>query len=81
MTQYLTENFIDLSNRRLGANRGTELGFNHAESRLNVRPLVVVRQESLLVEIVEVPHLSPQAVKLLASLSAFGIAFEGNVRR
>jgi len=56
MTQHLTENFIDLSDRRLGTNRSPELALNHREGRLNIRPLVVVSQERILVEVVEVPH-------------------------
>src|SRR3990172_478514 len=79
MTQNLAENFINLSNWSLSPNRSPEFHLNHTEGRLNIRPLMVVSQESLLVVVVEVPHLSPEAVKLLTSLSALGIALERNV--
>ena len=47
MAQNLTENLIDLSDWRLGANRTAEFAFNHAESCFNVRPLVIVVKESI----------------------------------
>ena len=42
MTQNLTKNLINLSDRGLGANRPAELAFNHAEGGLNIRPLMVM---------------------------------------
>ena len=79
MTQNLTKNFIDLSGWGFGSNRSAELAFNHAESSFDIRPLVIMLQESIPIEVVEVPHLIPQTVKLFATLTTFGIAFEWDI--
>lgn len=76
MTQNLTQDLIDLSNRSLGAHSTAELHFNHGENRFGVRPFVVMLQESFPIVIIEMPHAMPQSVKRLSSLTAFGVAFE-----
>ena len=64
MTQNLTKHFINLSHWRFGTNRSPELALNHTESSLDVRPLMIMLQEGIPIEIVEVPHTTPQTVKL-----------------
>ena len=45
MAKDLAENLVRLGDRSLRANTSAELGLNHGEGRLDVRPLVVVRAE------------------------------------
>ena len=56
MTQNLTQNLIDLSDRSLGSYRTLELALNHGEHGLDVRPLMIVSQEGFLIVVVEVPQ-------------------------
>jgi hypothetical protein len=80
MAQNLTQNFVDLSVRGFGSNRATELTFNHGENCLHVRPLVVVNQEGIPIEVVVMPHSIPKAVKLVVIVShASRVRFERNV--
>lgn len=81
MTQNLAQDFIDLSNRSFGANRTAELHFNHGVNGFSVRPLVIVLHKDFPIEIIEMPHAMPQAVKWFIALAAFGVAlerYEGN---
>ena len=80
MAKNFTENFINLSDWSLGSNRATELGFNHREDCLHIRPLVVVSQERLLVESVIVPHFLPESVKRFVALTSLRIVFEQDIR-
>ena len=81
MTKDFTKNFVDLSSWSFRPNRTTELSFNHREDSLYVRPLMVVSQEAIPIEVVEVPHLVPQAVKAMIPLIAFGEGLEWDIRR
>jgi len=65
MTQDFAKDFVDLSDRGLSPDRTPKFALNHKEGRLNIRPLVVMLHKGFLVEIVEVPHSVPQAVKLM----------------
>ena len=79
MTQNLTQNLVNLGNRGFGANRPAELAFNHAESSLDIRPLVIMLKEGIPIEVIEVPHSIPKPIKLIASLTSFRIAFERDI--
>ncbi len=57
MTQDFTQNFIRLRRRGLAAESLTELGFNHAESALDVRPPVVMLHKPFLIVLVEIKYL------------------------
>ena len=60
MTEHLTENFVHLRRVELGAERASELPLDHAHGRLDVAPLVVVRQELGTLEAVEVEETVPR---------------------
>ena len=62
MAQNLDQDFIHLGHGRLGANRPTELGFDHGERSFHVAPLVVVGVELGTVERVVMPHPVPQSI-------------------
>src|SRR5271157_2894799 len=79
MTQNLTKNFVNLSDGGFRTNRSAELSFNHTEGCFDIRPLVIMFQESIPIEAVEVPHTAPQTVKLFTTLTSFGITFEWNI--
>jgi len=80
MTKHFTQNFIDLSGRGFSPNRTTELGFNHREDCLYIRPLMVMLEEGFSIEAKIVPHLIPQAVKSRCCTShSFGITLKGNI--
>ncbi len=80
MTKDFTKNFINLSDRSLSPDRRAKLGFYHGEGCLHIRPLVVVSQECVLVEVVVVPHPIPQPVKLVVLVPhASGVRLEGNI--
>jgi len=82
MAKYLTQNLVDLSGRGLRSDRAAELGFYHAEHTLHIRPFVVVGQERFPIEVVEVPHLVPEAIVASRVAShALGITLEGDVGR
>ena len=76
MAQNLTQNFVDLSSRGFGSNRATELRLNHGEGCLYIRPLVIMGQEAVPIEVVEVPHSIPETIERLMSLAAFGVGLE-----
>ncbi len=79
MTQNLTKDFINLSNRGFRPNRSPELALNHGEYCFYVRPLVIMAQEGIPVKIVEVPHAVPQPIKLVMMVSnASGVRLEGD---
>jgi len=40
MTENFGENLVDLGRVRLSADAGSELGLNHVEGRLHIRPLM-----------------------------------------
>ena len=80
MTKYLAKNLINLSNRCLCPNRSTELCLNHAESGFNIRPLMVVLQEGFPIKVIEVPHMTPETIKLVVMVAhASGVRLEGNI--
>lgn len=82
MAKYLAKNLIDLSSRSLSPNRTTELGLYHREGGFHIRPLVVMLQKGFPIEVVEMPHSVPQAVKLVMMVApSSGIDFERNKRR
>lgn len=47
MAKDFAQKLVDLGDRRLRAKPRPELGLNHVERRLDIRPLVIVRQELL----------------------------------
>lgn len=69
MTEHFAQHFVNLSSRRLAANRAAELRLNHGEGSLYVRPLVIMSQEAFPIEVVEVPHFIPETVKLVVMVS------------
>ena len=75
VAEHLTENFVGLRDRRLRPNRRAKLPLQHREGRFHVRPLVIVRQKFVPLEMVEVPHLRPDFRALW-----FVVRFEGNER-
>jgi hypothetical protein len=82
MAEHLAQDLVDLGGWVLGPNRTPELCLYHGEGGLHVRPLVIMLQEGLTVEVVVVPHPVPQAV--VAGRWAShppGVALEGNVGR
>ena len=82
MAQNLAQNLVDLSSWGLGSDRTAELGLNHGEHRLHVRPLVVVLKKCSLIEVVVMPHTIPQAIELVMMVSyASRIDLERNVTR
>ena len=82
MTKHLAQDLVDLSGRRLGPNCTAEFSLYHREGSLDIRPLVVMLQEGFPVEVVEVPHPVPQAVKLVMVVSHAGrVDLEGDKRR
>lgn len=72
MTEDLGENLIDLRGLRFGANARAELGLDHVEGRLDVRPLVIVREELLAMIGEELVHPTP---KLAATLRNAAVGF------
>jgi hypothetical protein len=81
MAKHFTQNFIDLSGGSLSPNRTAELCLYHREDGLHIRPLVVVLQEGFLVEVVEVPHVLPEAVKCTVPLRSLAVGLEWNISR
>jgi hypothetical protein len=82
MAKHLAQNLIDLSNWSLGPDRTPELCLYHGEGGLDIRPLVVMLQESIPIEVVEVPHPVPQPVKLVMVVShASGVGLKGDKSR
>lgn len=80
MAKHFTENLINLSSRGLSPNRTPEFPFNHGEGGLDIRPLMVMLQERLTVEVVEVPHPIPEAVELMMVVAhTGGVDLEGDV--
>ncbi len=80
MTKHLAENFVDLSNRGFRPNRSPEFALYHGEGGFHVRPLVIVAKERISVEVVEVPHTIPEAVKFMVVIPhASRIRLERNV--
>lgn len=70
MTDHFAEDFVDLSNRRLRPDGRAELPLQHRERGFHVRPLVVVRQELLPVELVKVKHLAPGIAAVLRNAAS-----------
>jgi len=91
MTENLGENLVHLRGGRLSANAGAELGLDHMEGRLHIRPLIVVREEFLAIVREKLVHLAPQlpatlgdaAVRPFAPVAATGIVvrLEGYQRK
>lgn len=69
MAKHFAQDLVDLGGRGLSPNRTPELGFYHREGGLDIRPLVVMLQKGIPIEVVEVPHPVPQAVKLVVVVS------------
>ena len=80
MAKNFTKDFINLSNRSLGSYHGSEFHFNHAESGLNVRPLMIMSKERIPIEVVIMPHSLPKLAIRLVSLTTLRIAFERDIR-
>jgi len=82
MAEYLTKDFVDLSDRRFRPHKVAKLSFYHRERGLYVRPLVVMLHKDFPVEAVEMPHSVPQAIISCRGTShSPGIALEGNITR
>ena len=82
VTKHFAQDLIDLSGGSLSPNRTPELCFNHGEGGFDIRPLVVVLQEGVPVEVVEVPHPVPQPIELVVVVSrAGGVNLEGDKSR
>lgn len=65
MAKDFTENLVHLSDFRFRADARSELGFNHGERCLDVRPLVVVRQELLTAIHEQTEHFRPKSASAL----------------
>ncbi len=63
MAQDLAKNLVHLSDRRLRPDARAELGLNHGEGRLDIRPLVVVRQELVAAIHEQMKGLRPQIAR------------------
>ncbi len=82
MAKNLAKHFINLSNRGFSPNRSPELSLYHREGGFHVRPLMIVSQEGIPIEVVEVPHSLPQPVKIPVPLRlAMNTRLEWNIRR
>ncbi len=81
MTKHFAQNLVDLSSRSLSPNRTAELSLYHREGGFDIRPLMVMLQEDIPVEVVEVPHPLPETIKTVITLTALRIVFEGYIRR
>jgi len=82
MTQNLTKDFIDLSSRCLSPNRTAELSLNHGEGSFDIRPLVIMLHKGFLIKVIEMPHTTPQPVKLMMMVSlTSGTNLEGDISR
>ncbi len=68
MAKDLTQNLVHLSGKRLRTDVSTELGLDHREGRLDVRPFVVVLQELLAVVGEEPVHPNPKGTTRLRCL-------------
>ena len=80
VAENLAQNLIDLSGWGFSPNRTAELGFYHRERGLYIRPLVVMTQKSVPVEVVVVPHSVPQTVITSCGAShSPSIALEGDI--
>ena len=76
MADHLAQHLVDLGRRRLGPDRSTKLTLQHRERAFDIRPLVMVRQELLPVELEVVVHLRPD----LASVVRDGSRLERDIR-
>lgn len=81
MGQYLTQHLIDLSRRTLGFHGGTELGLYRGHGRLGVVALMIMRRKSIPLEIVVVPHLAPQPIRLVFLRHSLSTVFERDICR
>ena len=80
MTQNLAQNLVHLSNGSLCPNRSPKLSLYHAECGFDIRPLVIVLQETVSIEVVEVPHSVPQPIELMMVVShASRVHLEGDI--
>ncbi len=79
MAEYLTQNLVNLSSRGFRPNRTPKLGFYHAESSLSIRPLMIMLQENVPIEVIEMPHAIPQTIKFMMMVAhASGTDFKGD---
>ena len=76
VTEDFTQDLIPLGNGSLGAYCVAKLPFNHRESGLYVRALMVMPQERIAIELIEVIQPSPEFRSF-----ACGIDLKRNVRR
>ena len=63
MAKHFTKNLVDLSNVRLRTDARAEFGLDHGEGRLDVRPLVIVRQELLAAIHEKIKGFGPQVAR------------------
>src|SRR5262245_35044925 len=61
MTNNLAQHLVHLRCRFLRPQRPSKLRFHHRKSALDIRPLVVVLQKFVAVELEAMPHLSPRS--------------------
>ena len=81
MAKNLTKDFVDLSNRGFCSNHCSEFYLNHGVSSFNVRPLVIMSEEIIPIEVVVMPHSIPETVKpILFVPNAISSILERNVR-
>src|ERR1041385_178995 len=63
VAEYLAKRLVDLRRLCLTPQRIPELRLYHVERAFNIRPLVIVRHETLLIVRVEVKHLLKQVAR------------------
>ena len=81
MTQNLTEDFINLSNRGLGSDTGSKFGLNHVEGSFYIRPLMVMSQKLFPIEVVVVPRSLPETIICAMPLRSGAVGLERDIRR
>jgi hypothetical protein len=74
MAQNLSKKLVDLRGRRPGAKAGSKLGLDHVKRGLDVRPLMVVREELLAVIGEKLVHPTPQLPASLSDATVSGLA-------
>lgn len=80
MTQDFAQNFVRLRRCGLAAESLSELRFNHAECRLNIRAFVIVRQKLFALEVVEVEKFCPDNRLRFVARLCDGVRLERDVR-
>ncbi len=79
MAEYLTKDFINLSDRGFSPYRTSELALNHREGGLYIRPLMIMSKKGFSIEVVEVPHPLPESIERFNPLTALRITPERDI--